>query len=148
MAEPGCLPSARLIDEVTAPRDGYLVGDTAEIGTAVTELGGGREKKGDPIGHGAGLMVYQRVGDRIQQGTPLSTMHASDETRLRHAYNRSPAALTLSDASAPRPPLFCGRIALNSTLLAHECQHATRVNPIPIDRSIRPVPAVGESDPP
>ncbi|TET52167.1 MAG: thymidine phosphorylase [Anaerolineales bacterium] len=109
---PERLPRARLIEAAPAPRSGYLVGvNAAEIGMAVADLGGGRRTKGDTIDHGVGLIVHYKLGDLVQKGTPLFTVHANDEDRLTAAQERVLAAHTLGDDPVPRPPLFYRRIA-------------------------------------
>ena len=110
--EPERLPQARLIEPVPAPRSGYLAAvNAAEVGMAVVELGGGREKKGDPIDHSVGVIVHYKVGDLVQKDTPLFTIHANDEAKLAAARNRMLVAHTFSDAPIQRPPLFYRRVA-------------------------------------
>lgn len=110
--EPEHLPLARLIEPVPAPRSGYLATvDAAEIGLAVVELGGGREKKGDPIDHSVGVIVHYKVGELVQKDTPLFTIHANDEGKLTAARERVLAAHTFSDTHTQRLPLFYRRIA-------------------------------------
>jgi pyrimidine-nucleoside phosphorylase len=110
--EPEHLPQARLVEPIPAPRSGYLtVLNAAEVGTAVMELGGGREKKGDPIDHSVGVIVHYKVGDLVQKDTPLFTIHANDETKLRTARDRVLAAHTFSDAPVQRLPRFYRRVA-------------------------------------
>jgi pyrimidine-nucleoside phosphorylase len=110
--EPERLPKARLVEPVPAPRSGYLAAvNAAEIGIAVMELGGGREKKGDPIDHSAGVIVHYKVGDLVQKDTPLLTIHANDEQKLAAARERLLAAHTLSDTPVQRLPLFYRRVA-------------------------------------
>lgn len=110
--EPEQLPKARLIEPVPAPRSGYLANvNAAEVGKAVVELGGGREKIGDPIDRSVGAIVHYKVGDLVQKDTPLFTIHANDEAKLVAARERVLAAHTFSDIPAHRLPLFYRRIA-------------------------------------
>ena len=110
--EPDHLPQARLVEPVPAPRSGYLGGvNSAEIGRAVMELGGGREEVGDPIDHSVGVIVHYKVGDLVQKETPLFTIHANDEAELEAARERVLAAHTFSDGPVQRLPLFYRRVA-------------------------------------
>lgn len=110
--EPDRLPQAELIEPVPAPRSGYLAAlNAAEVGIAVVELGGGREKIGDPIDHSVGVIVHYKVGDLVQKDTPLFTIHANDEPKLEPARERLLAAHTFSDAPVQRLPLFYRRVA-------------------------------------
>ncbi len=110
--DPERLPESRLIEPIPAPRSGYLAGvNAAEIGTAVVELGGGREEVGDLIDHSVGIIVHYKVGDLVQKNTPLFTVHANDEAKLAAARERVLAAHTFSDRHVHRLPLFYRRIA-------------------------------------
>ena len=95
-----------------APRSGYLAELNAiEVGLSVVDLGGGREKKGDPVDHSVGVVVHYKVGDLIQKDTPLFTIHANDEKKLAAARTRVLAAHTLSDLPVQRLPIFYRRVA-------------------------------------
>jgi len=110
--DPERLPESRLIEPIPAPRSGYLAGvNAAEVGTAVVELGGGREEVGDLIDHSVGVIVHYKVGDLVQRDTPLFTIHANDEAKLAAARERVLAAHTFSDRHVQRLPLFYRRIA-------------------------------------
>jgi pyrimidine-nucleoside phosphorylase len=110
--EPGRLPKAKLIDPVPAPRSGYLAElNAVEVGAAVVELGGGREQKGDPIDHSVGVVVHYKVGDLVQKGTPLFTVHAGDEAKLAVARERVLAAHAIGDDPVQRLPIFYKRVA-------------------------------------
>ncbi len=110
--EPERLPQAKLIEPVPAPRSGYLAElNAVEVGQAVVELGGGREKKEDPIDHSVGVVVHYKVGDLVQKNTPLFTVHASDEEKLAAARERVLAAHTFSDRPVQRLPIFYKRVA-------------------------------------
>jgi pyrimidine-nucleoside phosphorylase len=110
--EPERLPKAGLIEPVPAPRSGYLAElNAVEVGTAVVELGGGREKKGDPIDHSVGVVVHYKVGDLVQKDTPLFTIHANDQEMLAAARDRVLAAHIFSDMPVQRPSIFFKRVA-------------------------------------
>jgi len=110
--EPDRLPRAPIVEPIPAPTDGYLQKvDAAQVGMAVVDLGGGREKKGDPIDHSVGVIVHYKVGDRVQKGTPLCTIHASDRVRLERARVRLLQAHTMGPEPVPPLPLFYKKIA-------------------------------------
>jgi len=109
---PDLLPQAELIEPAPAPRSGYLAAaDAAEIGKAVMELGGGRQEMEDQIDHSVGVIVHYKVGDLVQKGTPLFTVHANDAAKLATARERMLAAHIFSDSPIRRPPLFYRRVA-------------------------------------
>lgn len=104
---PERLPAATLIEDVPSPKAGYLAQvDAREIGLSAVELGAGRAKKGDPIDHAVGLMVYHKVGDRVQKGETLFAVHANDAERLAAAKQRVLAAHRFSPRRVKPLPLF------------------------------------------
>jgi len=110
--EPERLPTARLTEPVPAPRSGYLAAvDAGQVGMAVTELGGGRKKKGDPIDRSVGVIVHYKVGDLVQKDTPLFTIHANDGGKLARARELVLAAHGFNDTPVQRLPRFYRRVA-------------------------------------
>ncbi len=104
---PERLPAATLMEEVPSPKTGYLVQvDAREIGLSSVELGAGRAKKGDPIDHAVGLMIYHKVGDRVQKGESLFAVHANDAGRLAAVKQRVLAAHRFSPRRVKPLPLF------------------------------------------
>ncbi len=86
---PDRLPLAPVVETVPAPRSGYLSGIHArEVGETAVFLGAGREKKGDPIDHAVGVVIHCKVGERVEAGQPLFTIHAQP---ARPAGGSSPA---------------------------------------------------------
>ena len=69
-------------------------------------LGGGRAKKGDNIDHGVGVVLHAKIGDRLEQGQPLLTIHANDEAKLSGARQRLLAAYRWSEEPVNPPPLI------------------------------------------
>jgi pyrimidine-nucleoside phosphorylase len=105
--QPDRLPTAALIEDVPAPRTGYLKHvDAREIGLSAVDLGAGRARKGDPIDHAVGLVIHHAVGDRVQRGEPLFTVHANDRERLAAARERVLAAHAFSRQRVKPLPLF------------------------------------------
>jgi pyrimidine-nucleoside phosphorylase len=109
--DPDKLPQAPVVERVLAPRSGYLAGlNAVEVGWAVVYLGGGALEKGQRIDHSVGVVVHHKVGDLVRAGTPLFTVHASDEQKLAEARERVLAAHTFSDEPVQPLPLFYSRI--------------------------------------
>lgn len=105
--EPARLPAARWVRELPAPRDGYIAALNArEVGMASMVLGGGRAKKGDPIDYAVGIVLQAKIGDRVEAGQPLLTIHANDEHLLAEVSQRLLAAYTWSDDPVQPPPLL------------------------------------------
>jgi len=107
--DPSRLPRAAIIETVPAPRSGYLAGIHARVvGETAVILGAGREKKGDPIDHAVGIEIHHKVGEYVEQGSPLFTIHANDADRLVEAGKRLMDAHTWSDEPVEPLPLFYG----------------------------------------
>ncbi len=103
---PDRLPRAPLVETVPAPQSGYVAAiDAREFGYAVVALGGGREKKGDRIDHRVGVILGPKVGDRVEQGDPLFTLHAAGADRLRSVRERLLRAYGWSAQPVESPPL-------------------------------------------
>jgi pyrimidine-nucleoside phosphorylase len=70
------LPSAPDREVYRAPRAGYVTTLRAEaVGRASNVLGAGRNKVGESVDHGVGVMTCARPGDRITAGQPLLELH-------------------------------------------------------------------------
>jgi pyrimidine-nucleoside phosphorylase len=99
--EPHLLPTARFHLDVVSENSGYITGTNCEqFGIALAMLGGGREKREDTIDHGVGLEFRKRIGDRVEKGEPLATIHYNSDTKLAEAKNLI-AASYLIGAQAP-----------------------------------------------
>ncbi|MGB5487661.1 MAG: thymidine phosphorylase [Lysobacterales bacterium] len=80
------LPPAPVVRALTATADGCIeFMDTREIGLSIAALGGGRESVDDIIDHRVGLSGFCLVGDKLNKGDPLVTIHAADETAWQTA---------------------------------------------------------------
>jgi pyrimidine-nucleoside phosphorylase len=104
---PDKLPQAKLIEVVKAPRSGWLSQiDARQVGEASVALGAGRATKSDSVDHAVGFVIHHNVGDRVNVGEPLFTVHANDQARAAAAREAVLAAHAFSDAAVPPLPLF------------------------------------------
>jgi pyrimidine-nucleoside phosphorylase len=105
--DPEKFPKARHIEVIKSPESGYLEQIQARIiGEAAVALGAGRAKKGDPVDHAVGFVVHHKVGDRVEKGQPLFTVHANNESLLAEARQTVLSAFRWADAPVPALPLF------------------------------------------
>jgi len=80
------LPQAKHRVDIASPASGYVVSTMCEeIGTACVLLGGGREKKEDPVDPAVGIMIHKKPGDKVTAGEPLCTVHYNADDRLERA---------------------------------------------------------------
>ena len=109
--DPEKLARAKFIETVAAPRSGYLKEINAQtVGETSVELGAGRVKKSDVIDPAVGIIIHHKVGDALQKGDALFTIHANDEVKLADARERLLGAHLWSDEKVEPLPLFYGVI--------------------------------------
>ena len=109
---PEKLPQAPLVVTVPADRAGYLSGINARlVGETAMRLGAGRLKKGDPIDHAVGVIVHRKVGDFVEKGAELFTIHANTAEQVELACAELLAALNWSEEPTEKLPLFYGAIS-------------------------------------
>ena len=104
---PAKLPKAKLIETVNAPRNGSLSQIHARlVGEAAVTLGAGRAKKSDPVDHAVGFIIHHKVGDIIETGEALFTVHANNPELLAQARKDVLKAHLFSDTAVSPLPLF------------------------------------------
>jgi pyrimidine-nucleoside phosphorylase len=107
LSAPDGLPSARCVQEIGAPRSGYVAAlDAREVGFTSMLLGGGRARKSDEIDHSVGVLLHKKIGDHAREGQPLLTIHANDSGKIAGARQRLLAAYHWSDEPVEPPPLI------------------------------------------
>jgi pyrimidine-nucleoside phosphorylase len=98
---PQLLPQARSHAVVPSPSAGFICATNCEqLGTALATLGGGREKKEDTIDHAVGLEFHKRIGDPVEKGEPLATIHYNSGAKLAEAQSLIAASYQIGE-SAP-----------------------------------------------
>lgn len=100
-------PRAEHIQVVKAPRSGYLAEVQARsVGEAAVVLGAGRARKADPVDHAVGFLIHHKVGERVEKGEPLFTIHANDAEKLKEVRATVLAAHVFSEQPVEPLPLF------------------------------------------
>jgi pyrimidine-nucleoside phosphorylase len=109
--QPEKFPAAPLVEVTLAPQTGYLSSIHAQtVGETSVHLGAGRAKKGDPVDHAVGIEIHHKVGDYLESGEPLFTLHASTQAALDEARHELLAAHIWSETPVEPLPLFYGII--------------------------------------
>lgn len=109
--DPDRLPQAQFVEPVTAPRGGFISAmDAAAIGWASVHLGCGRLIKGASIDHAVGFVLPVKVGDEVEQGATIGTIHADDRQGLEQARHELLAAIEIGDTPVEKLPHFYGVI--------------------------------------
>jgi thymidine phosphorylase len=106
------LPQAGQRHEVLAPCGGWLARlDALGVGVAAWRLGAGRARKEDPVSPTAGVTWHATVGDRVEEGQPLLTLHVDDPDRLPAALDALTGAWAIADHEVEPTPRIPDRIA-------------------------------------
>ncbi len=96
------LPKAAVTLEVKSAAAGFVAQmDTRDLGLAVVALGGGRRRVEDSIDHSVGLVFEAVLGDRVEAGQPLATIHAKDAASAEAAAQALAAHIHIA-AEAPK----------------------------------------------
>lgn len=110
--DPERLPTAPVCRPFVAPQSGYLAQINArEVGLTCVALGGGRQKKGDPIDHRVGILVQRKIGEQVAAGDELGLLFAADEASAQNAAIRLQQAYTFSATPVAPLPIIYERIA-------------------------------------
>ncbi len=104
---PEKFPKAKFIEVVKADRRGILSQVNARtIGEASVSLGAGRAVKSDPVDHAVGFIIHHKVGDQLDEGEPLFTIHANDANKQAAARESLKTAFQWSNKPVAPLPLF------------------------------------------
>jgi pyrimidine-nucleoside phosphorylase len=97
------LPAARNSTDVHAETAGYIQSINTElIGTAALLIGAGRANKEDSIDPAAGIIVLRKLGDRVETGDVLVTLHHNDRRGVERASSLIRDAYTTGEEKPPR----------------------------------------------
>ena len=69
-----CTDLGDLTFDVTAARDGFVLGINCLQLNRLARIAGA------PIDKGAGIRLFKKIGDRVQQGEPLYRIHAFERS--------------------------------------------------------------------
>ncbi len=104
--DPARLPHAPAVVTVETPESGFIAEiEPLAIGRAAMRLGAGRERKGDTIDPAVGIVLHATVGDRVERGAPLFSIHARTEDAAISVRDDALAAFRFSADPVAVPPL-------------------------------------------
>lgn len=105
------LPAAPVQLEVRAAEGGWVQGiDALAVGRLSMRLGAGRQRKEDTIDPAVGVVLAAKVGDRVESGALLGTVHASSEPAAAAAAEALRQAYTLYSQPVAPSPLVLGTV--------------------------------------
>ena len=103
------LPQAPVMLEVPSERAGFVAHIEAEdVGLVSMQLGGGRVTKESTIDLAVGVVLHKKVGDRVEAGESLGTIHAPDAEKAAAAAVLLRKCYTLSDEGVKKAPFIKG----------------------------------------
>ncbi len=98
------LPMAPVQFEAVSEVSGFLsCMDCEQVGLISMHLGGGRATKESKIDLSVGLVLHKKVGDRVEQGESLATIHATTHEKAEEAARLLRECCTFSDEPVERP---------------------------------------------
>jgi len=112
LEKPDLLPRAARRETVRAEGVGYVTAIHAEmIGRAAMLLGAGRRTKEDRIDRAVGIVLHKKVGDRVEAGEPLATLHVNREEEMEAARRAVLEACHIGPERQPQRPLVLGVVS-------------------------------------
>jgi pyrimidine-nucleoside phosphorylase len=105
--DPTKFPPARLVEDVKISDSGCIAQIHARlIGEATVLLGAGRSKKEDRIDHSVGIVIHKKVGEQVEKGDVIYTIHASDLSQVVEVRKHLKNAIIVQQAYVSPLPLF------------------------------------------
>ncbi len=109
--DPSKLPSAKVQKPVTASTAGNIQGVNAgSIGKACLLLGAGRTRTDDSVDPAVGVSDIAKIGDAVEAGELLATIHANDEGQLVEAERLVSEAFLIDDQPVPLAHLIADTV--------------------------------------
>lgn len=104
---PERLPRAAVIENVYSDSSGYIKEINARtVGEVSVAMGAGRAKKEDTIDHSVGLVIHKKVGDWVERGDLLFTIHANNPNSSVDTRTKILNAIVVSAQPVEPLPLF------------------------------------------
>ena len=113
--DPARLPRAPRTYDVPSGAAGFVGAIDAEaIGLAAVALGAGRARVEDRVDPAVGVVVHKKLGDPVERGEPLCTVHEGDRSEARDRVGaRLAAAWRMGPTAPPAAPLVLERLRAN-----------------------------------
>ena len=77
---------------------------------AAIDTGAGRRRKEDAVDYGAGFIFHANVGDRVEKGQKIVTIHSDRSRQTASVLARLEQAITIVPQAVARPELVLHRI--------------------------------------
>jgi pyrimidine-nucleoside phosphorylase len=101
------LPQAPVRMEVRSQQAGYICEMATEaIGRVAMNLGAGRIVKESIIDPAVGIVIHKKIGDHVDRGESLATIHAASEGALQEAVDHYRNCLRITEEPPADTPLI------------------------------------------
>jgi pyrimidine-nucleoside phosphorylase len=101
------LPAAAERVELRAAASGVVEAvDSLQVGLAAIDTGAGRRRKEDGVAFGSGFIFRAKVGDRVEKGQSLVTVHSDRPERTPDVLRRLGDAIRIGPGPAAAPKLI------------------------------------------
>jgi len=95
---PESYPEAEFIVDVESKKDGYITEmDAFGLGMMSVELGAGRRAKEDEVDSSAGFILHKKIGDRVESGETLCTLHTNNKSVIEQCKITCTKAVTIQE---------------------------------------------------
>ena len=102
-----CCPPPRERMEFAAPASGFIEAiDAFSVGMAAIDTGAGRRKKEDAIAYGSGFVFHASVGDRVEKGQTIVTVHSDRPERTPAVLERLGRAIRIGPRPVAKPKMI------------------------------------------
>lgn len=109
--KPALLPRAPVMRQVLSVERGFVSRiDTELLGWTAGRLGACRERKGEEIDPSVGLVIFKKLGERVEKGEALAEAYTQTEEAAIYAEKQVLQSITISDSDCFSPPLVYGYI--------------------------------------
>ena len=96
---------ASMVEDLISDTDGYVTNiHTDEVGMTSLTLGGGRERKDSHIDLSVGIHIHKKIGDRVEKGDAIASLHSNDKEKMKAAKERLRNAYEISDTKKKKNP--------------------------------------------
>ena len=100
-------PQAKQTMKVVSGYAGFVTSMHCEqIGTACVILGGGRERKEDSVDPSVGIVLHKKVGERVEVGELLATIHYNSGARAERAQRFIAESIHIAETAPTKRPLI------------------------------------------
>jgi len=100
-------PKPKYSKQVRSYKSGYIKEmNTYQFGMASLELDAGRRTKDDIIDHKAGIILYNKIGDRLSKNDIICELHSASKTKIKLAEQMIIESIEISKTKPSIPKLI------------------------------------------